>query len=251
MKLMGICNATPDSFSDGGQYDPVEHALRLWSDGADVIDVGGESTRPGAEPVEEEEELRRVLPVVRAAAAAGAVVSIDTRRARVAAAALAAGARMVNDVSAAADPDMLRVVALAGASLVLMHMRGTPASMGGHTQYDDVVADVWSHLAGRAERAAQAGCSDVWVDPGIGFAKTALQSVAVLRSLAGRKNGRVVIGASRKSFLGTLAHAPTPGDRLEGSLAVAIHCAAAGVGMLRVHDIVATRKTLSTWGALQ
>ncbi len=248
---MGIVNATPDSFSDGGRYDAAVHALRLWSDGADVIDVGGESTRPGAEAVDEAEELRRVLPVVRAAASAGALVSIDTRRARVAAAALAAGARMVNDVSAAADPDMLRVVALAGASLVLMHMRGTPATMSAHTDYDDVVSEVWSQLARRAALAIDAGCTDVWVDPGIGFAKTAPQSVAVLRSLRGRQNARVVIGASRKSFLGTLAYAPRPDDRLEGSLAVAIHCAAAGVGMLRVHDIVATRKTLSTWTALQ
>ncbi|MSQ03269.1 MAG: dihydropteroate synthase [Myxococcales bacterium] len=248
---MGIVNATPDSFSDGGRYEPVAHALSLCAEGADVIDVGGESTRPGAAPVDEEEELRRVLPVVRAAVAAGGLVSIDTRRARVAAEALAAGARMVNDVSAAADPDMLRVVALAGASLVLMHMRGTPGTMSLHTQYADVVSEVWSLLARRAELATRAGCIDVWIDPGIGFAKTAPQSVAVLRSLTGRDNARVVIGASRKSFLGTLAYAPTPDDRLEGSLAVAIYCAALGVGMLRVHDIVATRKALCTWNALR
>ncbi|GDX81245.1 dihydropteroate synthase [Deltaproteobacteria bacterium] len=250
MKLMGIVNATPDSFSDGGAYDPVAHGLRLLAEGADVLDVGGESTRPGAVPVPEEEELRRVLPVVRALVGAGGLVSVDTRHARVAAHALAAGARWVNDVSGGEDEDMFGVCASEAATLVIMHMRGSPSTMRYLATYHDVSAEVWMHLGDRALMARAAGVAEVWLDPGIGFAKTAEQSLTLLRGLRGRDNARVLVGASRKSFLAALGDQPTPADRLEGSLAVAIHCREAGVGMIRVHDVAATRRALATWDAL-
>ena len=250
MRIMGIVNATPDSFSDGGAYDPTSHALQLLAEGADVIDIGGESTRPGAQPVAEAEELVRILPTIRAAVARGAVVSVDTRHASVAAAALAAGASWVNDVSGGEDPAMFGVCSKARATLVLMHMRGTPATMSACTQYNDVVADVWSDLLARELRARAAGVTDVWLDPGIGFAKTPEQSLALLRCLPARPNARVLIGASRKSFLADLGAQRLPADRLGGSLAVAIHCHRAGVGMIRVHDVAATRSALATWTAL-
>ncbi len=254
MQVMGIVNATPDSFSDGGAYGPVAHALRLRAEGADWVDVGGESTRPGAAPVAPEEEERRVLPVVRALVAAGAAVSIDTRHASTAAAAIQAGARMVNDVSAGADPEMFSVTARAGAALVLMHMRGVPATMQGLAHYDDVQVEVWRELEARRGAAVAAGCHDLWLDPGIGFAKTADQSLALLRGLRGRDNTRVLVGASRKSMLagyGAPSGAPLPPSaRLEASLAVAIHCATVGVGMVRVHDVAATRRALAAWSAL-
>lgn len=251
MKLMGIVNATPDSFSDGGTYDPIGHGLRLIAEGAYIVDIGGESTRPGALPVSEEEELDRVLPVVRALAAQRAIVSVDTRRSRVAARALEAGARWVNDVTAGSDPEMFAVCSRSRAAMVLMHMRGTPETMRSLATYDDVVAEVREALAAREAAARSAGVREVWLDPGIGFAKTAAQSLALLRALPGRDNARVLIGASRKSFLAALGDQPTPADRLEGSLAVAIHCQDAGVGMLRVHDVAATRRALATWGALR
>lgn len=251
MRLMGIVNATPDSFSDGGAYDPLAQGLRLWEEGAHVLDVGGESTRPGAAPVPEEEELRRVLPVVEALARRGAQVSVDTRRARVAGLALTAGAQWVNDVTAGSDPEMFAACARAGARMVLMHLRGTPETMRSLTNYADVSAEVWGELAGREAAAVAAGVAEVWLDPGIGFAKTAAQSLALLRGLRGRDNARVLVGASRKSFLAALGDQPTPADRLEGSLAVAIHCREAGVGMLRVHDVAATRRALATWEALR
>ncbi len=251
MKLMGIVNATPDSFSDGGAYDPVAQGRRLWAEGAAVVDVGGESTRPGAAEVSEADELARVIPVIRALAGEGIVVSVDTRRAGVAEAALAAGARIVNDVTGGRDPSMFPVCAAGGATLILMHMRGTPATMRSLTGYADVVAEVWAELGERAAAARAAGVAEVWVDPGIGFAKTAAQSVALLRSLAGRDNAAVLVGASRKSFLAGLGDQPTPEDRLGGSLAVAIHCSEARVGMLRVHDVAATRRALATWQALR
>ncbi len=251
MRLMGIVNATPDSFSDGGRYDPLQHGLRLHEEGADSVDVGGESTRPGALPVTESEELARVLPVVRGLVARGVSVSIDTRHARVAALALEAGASMVNDVSGGQDVEMFPVVARAGASMVIMHMKGTPATMRKHCEYADVVAEVWAELAVRRAAAVAAGVREVWLDPGLGFAKTAEQSLALLRSLRGRDNTNVLVGASRKSFLGVITGQTVAAERIEASLAVAIHCAQEGVGMLRVHDLAATRRVLLTREALR
>ncbi len=250
---MGIVNATPDSFADGGRYRPLDHALRLCDEGADMVDIGGESTRPGAAEVPVDEELARVIPVVAGLRAArpSVTVSIDTRRARVAAAAIDAGAHVVNDVSAGADPAMFALCADRGCAMVLMHMRGTPATMRSLVDYDDACAEVWTALHSRAEAAREAGVKALWLDPGIGFAKTAAQSIALLRDLPSHRDRKVLVGASRKSFLAGLGPQPSPDDRLPGSLVVALWCRDAGVDVLRVHDVAATRAALATWGALR
>jgi dihydropteroate synthase len=250
--VMGVVNVTPDSFSDGGVLYPnghpdqaVAHAEALVGQQAALVDVGGESTRPGAEPVELDEELERVLPVVqRLAGQPGVIVSIDTRKAEVARQAVAAGAQVVNDVSGGADPELLEVVAENAAGYVLMHTRGTPADMLEHATYDDVVADVYESLAAGLERCAAAGIAveRILVDPGLGFAKTAEHNLALLRALQQLRGlGRpVMVGASRKSFLGTLLGGAGPGDRLEGSLACATAAVLAGAAVVRAHDVEAT-----------
>jgi len=251
MRVMGILNVTPDSFSDGGRtLDAglaVARGLELRAEGAALVDVGGESTRPGAAEVPPEEELRRVLPVVRSLAAQGVSVSVDTRRARVAAACLDAGAAWVNDVSGCADPDMPATVR--GVPYVLMHTRGSPAEMARLATYDDVCAEVWGWLHARAE-ALDLDPERLHLDPGIGFAKTAEQSVALLRDLPARTGRPVLVGASRKSFLGVLTGQADPAARLEGSLAVALHARSAGVSVLRVHDVAATVRALAVWEAV-
>ncbi|RME24973.1 MAG: dihydropteroate synthase [Deltaproteobacteria bacterium] len=249
--VVGILNVTPDSFSDGGRYLDVDAAVararRMVSEGADWIDVGGESTRPGAPPVDAEEECRRVLPVI-AAIAELAPVSVDTRKAVVAARALAVGARIINDVSAMDDPEMPAVSADADA-IVLMHMRGTPATMTRLTDYDDVVTEVRDHLLRRAERAR---APQVWLDPGIGFAKTAAQSLALLRGLPDlvATGYPVMVGASRKSFIGATLGLPDPADRLPGSLAAAAAACMAGARALRVHDVRPTRQVVEMMAAI-
>lgn len=256
MRILGILNVTPDSFSDGGRYDgvqrAVEHARRLHAEGADLVDVGGESTRPGAAEVDEEEERRRVIPVVRAIA--GEVpVSVDTRRAAIAAEALDLGAVMVNDVSGGEDPAMLPLVARAGCAYVLMHRRGTPATMDALAVYDDVVTEVWAALETGRARALDAGVAPdrLWLDPGIGFAKTTAHNLALLRDLPARcAVHQVLLGASRKRFLGELTGEPVPDRRLEGSLAVALWARRAGVALLRVHDVASTRRALAVWDAI-
>ncbi len=254
---MGILNVTPDSFSDGGRWLDTDAAITkgraLFSEGADWVDVGGESTRPGAEPVPPDVEAQRVRAVVQALAEHGAV-SIDTRRASVARAAVAAGATLVNDVSGGADPEMFAVVAHAVCGIVLMHMRGDPATMQGLSAYDDVCADVWAALDARARAAQTAGIAaeNILLDPGLGFAKTSTQNLAILRNLPARTpNRRVLVGASRKRFLGELTGQERPADRIEGSLAVALHAAGAGVEMVRVHDVAATVRALQVWEALR
>jgi len=260
-RVWGIVNVTPDSFHDGGRHATTEsaiaHARRLLAEGADVLDVGGESTRPGAEEVSVDEEVRRVAPVVRALAAVGVPVpiSVDTRKAAVAEAALDAGATIVNDVSAGThDPAMLALVARRGAGVVLMHSRGTPRTMQGQTAYADVVAEVRAHLAARAAVAEEAGVSParIWVDPGIGFAKTAEQNLLLLRhleTLVG--DGRpVLLGASRKSFLESLTGRRAE-DRLAGSLACVVRALEAGVAAVRVHDVAATRDLLAVLAAFR
>jgi dihydropteroate synthase len=242
--VMGVVNVTPDSFSDGGRYlDPaaaVAHGLALVADGADVVDVGGESTRPGAAPVDPAEERERVLPVVRELA--GHVrVSIDTRHAEVAEAALAAGATLVNDVSAS----LHEVAAAAGAGWVAMHMQGDPRSMQDDPRYDDVVAEVRDALVERAEAARAAGVEEVWIDPGIGFGKRPEHNLRLLAHLDAlvATGWPVLIGTSRKGFLGRLLAASDgvdsvgPEDRIEGSLATATWAMAQGVRMVRVHDV--------------
>jgi dihydropteroate synthase len=244
--VMGIVNVTPDSFSDGGRYldadAAVAHGLALAAAGADVLDVGGESTRPGAEPVGEAEERRRVLPVVeRLAAEAGIPVSVDTHKASVAVAALAVGATIVNDVTAGADPEMFGVVADAGAGLVVMHMQGDPATMQRSPRYDDVVAEVGEFLAARLERARAAGVAGaaLCADPGLGFGKTAAHNLALLArlpELMTRVGVPVLVGPSRKSFIATLL-----GDdvraRDDGTLATSVWAVDHGARIVRVHDV--------------
>jgi dihydropteroate synthase len=246
--VMGVLNVTPDSFSDGGRHldhvAAVAHGRRLLAEGADLVDVGGESTRPGAEPVPEAEELRRVVPVIEALASDGRV-SVDTRKAAVAHAAIDAGATLVNDVSAS----LHEVAAERGVGWVAMHMQGEPRTMQRAPRYDDVVAEVRAALVAAAERARAAGVSEIWIDPGIGFGKTAAHSWTLLAHLDAlvATGWPVVVGTSRKGFLGAALAAadgvdePVPtDDRLAGSVATAAWAIAVGAGMVRVHDVSAT-----------
>ena len=249
--LMGIVNATPDSFSDGGLHlDPdaaVARALRLAEEGADLVDLGGESTRPGAPAVPAEEEIRRVVPVIERLRARGfpLPISVDTWKGAVARAALAAGADLVNDVTGLADPELGRAVAEARAPVVLMHMRGTPADMQSRAVYADVGAEVAAELRAALARADAAGIDRdrVILDPGIGFAKTAEQSVELLARVGElRALGRpLLVGPSRKSFIGKLTGAAVE-DRLPGTLAAVVACVLAGVEFLRVHDVAPCRQ---------
>ena len=239
--VMGVLNVTPDSFSDGGRWFDTEAAvargLELVAEGADVVDVGGESTRPGAEPVDVAEELRRVVPVVEALA--GRVrVSVDTRKAEVAQGAAAAGATLLNDVSAG----LAEVAAGTGMGWVAMHMRGDPRTMQDDPRYDDVVGEVRSFLVERAEAALAAGVAEVWIDPGIGFGKTLEHNLALLARIGDlvATGHPVVVGTSRKRFLGVLTGADDPADRIEGSLASAVWAMQAGAAMVRVHDVRAS-----------
>ena len=243
--VMGILNVTPDSFADGGRYlDPdaaADRGLEMAADGADLIDVGGESTRPGADPVPVDEETARVVPVIKRLAAEVTIpISVDTRHPEVASAALDAGATVVNDVSGARDPRMFEVAAAAHAGLVLMHMRGDPATMRDLTDYDDVVGEVREHLRERVEAALFAGlvAEQLCVDPGIGFAKTPEQSLLLLRRLDVLLDLRVpvLVGPSRKSFIGHVLGLDVE-DRLEGTEGAVAWCAAMGVHVVRVHDV--------------
>lgn len=241
--VMGILNVTPDSFYDGGRHaDPVAHGLRLVAEGADWIDVGGESTRPGAARVSPEEEARRVLPVITALSAAGVTVSVDTTRPDVARAAAAAGATILNDVRGLQDPEMVAVSALFSQT-VIMHSRGTPQTMGALTDYTDLVAEVCAFLVDRARACRSA---QVWIDPGLGFAKRADQSLALLRHLGVlvETGWPVLVGASRKSFIGHTLDLPQAADRLSGSLAAAAAAYHRGAAALRVHDVRATREVV-------
>jgi dihydropteroate synthase len=258
--LMGIVNATPDSFSDGGWFlDPgaaIAQALRLAEEGADVVDVGGESTRPGAPPVPADEEIARVVPIVAGLRARGFAlpISIDTTKAAVARAALDAGADLVNDVAGLADPALAAVVARAGVPVVLMHTRGTPADMASRAVYGDVVAEVAAELAAALARAEAAGVARerVILDPGLGFAKTAEHNVALLARVTElRALGRpLLVGPSRKSFIGKLTGAEV-GDRLPGTLAAVTACVLAGVELVRVHDVAATRQAVLLAAAIR
>jgi dihydropteroate synthase len=256
--IMGIVNVTPDSFSDGGRYldaaDAVAHGLRLRADGADLLDVGGESTRPGAERVDPRIERERVLPVVRALADAGVAVSIDTMNASTAVAAVEAGARIVNDVSGGlADPEMLAAVAATDADIALSHWRGHSTDMYARAQYGDVVDEVVTELRARVEAAAAAGIapSRVILDPGIGFGKKGAQNWAMLRGLD-RLVGvgpRVLLGTSRKKFLAeALADDPADAAEARRDLATAVTsalAAQAGAWAVRVHDVAGTRDALT------
>jgi dihydropteroate synthase len=249
---MGIVNVTPDSFSDGGLFleadAAVEHGLRMAEEGAGLLDVGGESSRPGSEPVPAEEELRRVLPVVERLAAAGRRVSIDTTKATVARAALDAGATVVNDVSALRfDPELAGVVAAAGVECCLMHMLGEPRTMQEDPRYGDVVDEVRAFLEERLSFAVAEGIGEerIWLDPGIGFGKTLEHNLELLRRLdeivaVGRP---VVVGTSRKSFLGKISGRPE-GDRLPGTIATSVLALERGASIFRVHDVRPVRDAL-------
>jgi dihydropteroate synthase len=239
--VIGVVNVTPDSFSDGGRWfdhdAAIAHGMQLFDEGAAVVDVGGESTRPGAERVDEAEELRRVVPVVRALAARGRV-SIDTRKQAVAEAAIEAGATLVNDISAS----LWRVAAAAGVGWVAMHMQGEPATMQADPSYGDVVREVRSYLVARADEARGGGVEEVWIDPGIGFGKRPehnLRLLAALRSFVDA-GYPVLVGTSRKGFLGKLSGGAGVDDRLEASLATATWAMCQGVAGVRVHDVLPT-----------
>lgn len=259
--LMGILNVTPDSFSDGGQFGSaeaaVDAALRMREEGADLIDVGGESTRPGAEEVPVDEELRRVVPVVEALASRGVPVSVDTRKAAVAKAALEAGAAVVNDVTALGDPEMAAVCAAHGVPVVLMHMQGTPQTMQRNPEYHDVVSEVCAFLVERAHLAEAAGIHRVWIDPGIGFGKTTQHNLRLLRHLDALVGTGypVLLGVSRKAFIGRIAGGeatPAPvHERLEGTLAAQAWGQGVGVRMIRAHDVLVTRRAIDVIAAIQ
>jgi dihydropteroate synthase len=256
--LMGICNVTPDSFSDGGAYfSPASARARvdeLLAEGADFIDIGGESTRPRAEPVPAEEQIARVVDAVHYAAGLGACVSIDTASPEVASVALDAGASVVNDVSCLRDDDLARVVASAEAAFVLMHTRGTPDQMVGFSQYPtagygDVVRDICAEWEGAASRARSLGVQSraLVMDPGLGFAKNAGQSLELLarvREIVALAGVPVAVGASRKSFLTAVDPGASPTSRVGASIAAALHAAREGAAIVRVHDVRATRQAV-------
>ena len=259
-RLMGILNVTPDSFSDGGRFLSADRALtqaREMAKAADIIDIGGESTRPGAVDVPAEEETRRTAPVIAALRAGGlqTVISIDTRKAAVAEAALRAGADVVNDVSALGfDADLGPLVAREGVPVVLMHALGAPATMQDNPRYADVLLDVYDALEAKVAAAEALGIarSRIAVDPGIGFGKTAEHNLALVRglSLFHGLGCPILLGASRKRFIGTYGQAEAPDARMPGSVAVALAGVAQGVQMLRVHDVAETRQALSLWWAV-
>jgi len=256
---MGVVNVTPDSFSDGGRFldegAAVAHGERLLAEGADILDVGGESTRPGAEPVSEADEIARVVPAVRALAAKGALVSIDTMKPAVARAAIEAGAAIWNDVAALRTPGALETAADLRCKVVLMHMLGEPGTMQKDPRYTDVVAEVSNFLANRAEVALAAGVlrDNIWLDPGIGFGKTLAHNLALLARLD-RLNGLgfpVVLGVSRKRFIAAIdPTARDAEDRLGGSLAGALAGAVAKVHAVRVHDVRQTAQAFAVWDAI-
>ncbi|UCG53863.1 MAG: dihydropteroate synthase [Candidatus Latescibacterota bacterium] len=256
---MGILNVTPDSFSDGGAFfckeDAYRHSMRMVEDGADIIDIGGESTRPGSQYVDQDEELRRIMPVIESLVGRIPVpISVDTRRAAVARAALEAGCRMVNDVSACRDPEMPGVVREFRVPIVVMHMKGDPDSMQESPHYDDVVKEVCAFLAERAKFLERQGIDSdmIIVDPGIGFGKRFRDNLDLLKSIDTiRTLGYpVTIGASRKRFLGELLETD-PNERLSGNLAVAAWCYKTNVEVIRVHDVKETAGLLKVLDAIE
>ena len=258
--LMGIVNVTPDSFSDGGLFGDdagaaIRHGVGLAAVGADILDVGGESTRPGADPVPEDVELERVIPVVAGlVASVGVPISVDTRKPAVARAALDAGASIVNDISAAAAPGMFEVVRETGAGLVMMHMQGQPKTMQAAPAYTDVIAEVRGFLADRIGAAVGAGVprTHICVDPGIGFGKSMEHNLGLLRGIAEFRELRVpiMVGVSRKRFIGELSGAEEPADRVEGTAGAVAWCATQGVDLVRVHDVLEMNRVLRVVDAL-
>ena len=258
-RIMGVINVTPDSFSDGGAFldtdTAITHGLALHAAGADFLDVGGESTRPGAAAIDPKEEALRVAPVVRALADAGAVVSIDTRHASTMEAAVAAGAALINDVTAlGGDPHSLRVAAEAGVPVILMHMQGEPQTMQADPRYRDAALDVHDALEARVAACEDAGIprSRLVVDPGIGFGKTLAHNLEILRSLSlyHAIGCPVLVGASRKSFIGRISGEAQANRRIPGSLAAGLAALNQGVQILRVHDVAETAQAIAVWRGL-
>ena len=251
---MGVLNVTPDSFSDGGRFfDPGEaiaHARRLAEEGADIIDIGGESTRPGAQPVSEQQELERVLPVLEKVS--DLCVSVDTRRPSVMRDVLKAGASMINDVEALAAPGALEAVAASKCAVCLMHKKGEPATMQRDPHYDDVVAEVRGFLHERTQAALRAGIATerIVVDPGFGFGKTAAHNLTLLGNLSRLSELPILAGLSRKSTLGRITGRPVE-ERLAGSLAMALLALQAGATILRVHDVKETRDVIAVWESFE
>jgi dihydropteroate synthase len=257
--IMGILNVTPDSFSDGGRFmsheDAVRHALKMIADGADIIDVGGESSRPGARPVTADEEIRRVVPVIEALKAKSRVlISVDTCKAQVADEALAAGAGMLNDITALGDPAMGEVAARHGCDVVLMHMLGTPGVMQDKPRYGDVIADIRRYLRERSAAAEKAGIAPerLILDPGIGFGKTPEHNLEIIARIGEfREPGRrLMAGPSRKSFIGTLLGLPVE-QRLEGTAAAVAACVLGGAEIVRVHDVLEMKRVASVCDAIR
>lgn len=260
MAVMGIVNVTPDSFSDGGLHEApaiaLDAARRMVAAGADILDIGGESTRPGSEAVPPDEEMRRVLPVIEGAAGFGAVLSLDSRNAATMAAGVAAGAHVINDVSALThDKDALAVAARLGVPVILMHALGDPKTMQEDPRYDHVLLDVYDYLAARVRAAVEAGIpvGQIVIDPGIGFGKTLDHNLALIRGMA-MFHGLgcpILLGVSRKSFIGRITGVTEPAARLPGSLAVAVEAARQGIQILRVHDVAETVQALTVAAALR
>lgn len=259
--VMGVVNVTPDSFSDGGRFllpgAALAHAHMLIEQGADILDIGAESTRPGSDPVSVQDEIARAIPLIAAIRAESAIpISIDTMKPAVARAAVAAGATIWNDVTALThSPDALAVAAELGCEVMLMHMQGAPRTMQAAPRYDDVVVEVSAYLAGRAEAAVAAGVArdKIWLDPGIGFGKSLEHNLALLAHLSElvELGFPVVLGVSRKSFIAAIDPGVSPAHRLPGSLAAALAGAQAGVAALRVHDVAESVQALKVWRAIE
>lgn len=256
--VMGIVNVTPDSFSDGGKFfDPekaIQHGLQLIEEGADILDIGGESTRPNSEPVPVDEEISRVVPVIKGLAHTGTPISIDTRHAQTMQAAIEVGAGFINDISALRGPDNLEVAARSGLPVCLMHMKGEPKTMQENPAYGDVVAEVFEFLTERIEACLQAGISKdrIYADIGIGFGKTLEHNIALLQHLEKfhQLGVKLLLGTSRKRFIETIAGGAA-GERLGGSLAAALRGLEAGAHILRVHDVAQTVQALKVWNEIR
>jgi dihydropteroate synthase len=259
-RLMGVVNVTPDSFSDGGDFVDsavaIQHGLKLSDDGADILDVGGESTRPGSAPVSIDEELARVIPVIKGLVGEGKLISIDTRHAEVMRQAISAGAKIVNDVTAlTGDPDSMSVCADTGVDVVIMHMQGEPQTMQNNPMYDDAASDIMTYLRDRVAMMEAAGIAHdkIAVDPGIGFGKNLDHNLRVLSKLDDYAdiNLPVLLGVSRKSFITKIDRDVPPKRRVGGSISAAIAGYARGVRLFRVHDVAETRQALAVWDAIE
>lgn len=255
---MGIINVTPDSFSDGGLFlDPhaaIDAGRRMIDEGADILDIGGESTRPGSAGISVDQELKRVMPVIEALAGEGLRISVDTMKPEVARQALAAGAEIVNDVTGFRDPAMSEVCAEAGCTVCLMHMQGEPRTMQADPRYDDVVREVASYLEAQASYAHNQGIQKdkIWIDPGIGFGKTLQHNLLLLKHLDQlvELGYPVLIGVSRKSFIGRIQGTQSPSDRLEGTMAAQVLAVAKGAQIVRCHDVQAAKRSLDVTFAI-